>query len=794
MRRHRILHLRASNFVGGPEHQLLRYADSERGDDRFDLLLGTFIDRGEGSDFLQAIAARGLGSVSLPATSWGSALRALSKTIVRERIDLLCTHGYRSDVLGLVASRLLHIPCACFLRGWIAENYKVRLYEELDRFAIQFADRIVCLSPSQAKRLSARYHRGEKIRIVCNAIDTPSSDPTLRISSRRELNRRFNLPNNCLIVASAGRLSPEKGVGDFLEAISRIRNVCLDVRFLIFGDGVLRQSLERTACSLSVQNRVTFAGFHPDLRSLLPGLDLLVNPSHSEEMPNIVLEAMAAGVPVVATRVGGVQDIAGPECAVHLVPSNTPDDLAKAIGSLVSNDLLRQRLAEAGRARVKQAFSLAAQRSQFHSLYRELLPWPDSSCDQAQSPAAGKHGASESSRLVPATVDFLSIVVPVRNEESRIDSVLRDLQTQDYPHDRFEVLVVDGNSTDRTATIVEEIAKRAPMSVRLLGNPSQLASSGRNVGAKNAKGEFVIYIDGHCQIPSTTLLRDAVALFEKTKADCLCRPQPLTMAGNTVFQDVVAHARATPLGHARDSTIFNDDWEGPINPSSSGAMYRRGVFDRVGFFDERLDACEDVDFNYRVFKAGLHSFYSSKLRVTYEPRRNLRSFWKQMERYGQGRYRLLGKHPDAFSLSQIIPAAFLVWLAIGGVLSFSSGRIAAVFLASLAVYFGVVLLFSGGLAVKYGWRHVVIAPLVFACIHLGLGAGFLKELLRSRWRQLSASTGTSDAPTGVLRGADAPSSDTTSPNESPACAISGPDLRSGSGCLQSRHFKFGERL
>jgi succinoglycan biosynthesis protein ExoA len=734
VRPHRILHLRASNFVGGPEHQLLRYAEAERTEGRWDILLGTFTGPAEGADFLKAIEAHGLPAVPLPASSWSSALKSLIQTMRRERIELLCTHGYKSDVLGVLASRLLQIPIACFLRGWIAENYKVRLYEQVDRVAIRFADRIVCLSDSQAQRVAKSSKCVDKIRVVCNAIDVDVPNPNLRNGARQELCQRFNLPQNCLIAATAGRLSPEKGAGDFLEAVARIRDLPIRVRFLIFGEGVLGKSLQKRAESLKLQDRVIFAGFHADVRHLLPGIDLLVNPSLTEEMPNIVLEGMAARVPVVATHVGGVPDIAGLEESVHLVPPANPEVLASVIDRLLRNESLRESLAERGYRRAQQKFSLSAQRSQFHELYEGLLgPYP------SQTPAV--KGSINNERPIARTDgvapfdqgDFVSVVVPVRNEESRIGSVLAGLAAQDYPNDRFEILVADGDSTDRTATLVHEFARRAPMSVRLLRNPRRLSSAGRNVGARNARGNFVVYVDGHCHIPGKTMLRDAVALFERTNADCLCRPQPLTTPGNTVFQDVVAHARATPLAHARDSTIYTTKWEAPVNPSSSGALYRREVFDRIGFFDERLDACEDVDFNYRVFKAGLRSFYSSKLAVLYEPRKDLASLWKQMLRYGQGRCRLIRKHPDAFTVSQIVPAAFLLWLIIGGIVSFASGRIFELFLLTVAVYAATVLAVSAGLAAKYGRDHLVIGPAVFVCVHVGLGAGFVKEAVFGRW-------------------------------------------------------------
>ena len=726
----RILHLRPSNFVGGPEQQLLRHAELER-DGAWEILLGTFVGQEEGADFLQAIEVRRLRAVSLPAGSLRTSFHALVQVLQEERIALLCTHGYKADILGLLAARRADIPVACFLRGWTGENRKVELYEAVDRFALHFADRVICLSEAQAKRLFTRSALKKKIRVVCNAIDAPTIDPGSRLHARSELRERFALPQNCVVVATAGRLSPEKGIADFLQAVSKIENQFPDVRFLIFGDGFLRQQLEHNAHRLGLQSRVLFTGFHHDLRTLLPGLDLLVNPSLSEEMPNIVLEGMAAGIPVIATAVGGVEGIAGTENAIRLVPPARPEILANAIGELLREPLCANELALAGRRRVERGYSLEMQRSRFHTLYQELLPshQPDPLSRENRMPVEGAAQPSQRPTRLKGKAPFLTVVIPVRNEELHVGTVLAELESQEYPRDRFEVLVAEGNSTDGTAKVVAAFKAHASISVQLLGNPAQLSSAGRNVGARNARGEFVIYLDGHCHIPSKTLLRDAVELFENTGADCLCRPQPLTMSDNTVFQDVVAHARATPLGHGQDSTIYATNWEGPVNPSSAGALYRRSVFDRIGCYDEGFDACEDVEFNYRVFKAGLRSYLSPRLAVLYRPRGDLKSLWKQMLRYGRGRCRLVRKHPDAFSVSQIIPLAFLVWLGVGTVSSFFSGRIAEFFLVILAAYLLVVLAFSAGLALRYGWRHFVLAPVVYAAIHFGLGAGFLVELL-----------------------------------------------------------------
>jgi succinoglycan biosynthesis protein ExoA len=328
-----------------------------------------------------------------------------------------------------------------------------------------------------------------------------------------------------------------------------------------------------------------------------------------------------------------------------------------------------------------------------------------------------------------APLPLLSIVIPVRNEESHISSVLAELEQQDYPPDRVEVWVADGNSTDATAREVQEFARCGPLSIHLLQNPDQLSSAGRNLGVRNARGEYLIFIDGHCHIPTQTLLRDAVEIFEKTNADCLCRPSPLTTPGNSKFQDVIAQARATPLGHGRDSTIYSTSLQGFINPCSSGAFYRRSVFQRVGLFDESFDACEDVELNFRVLKAGLSSYFSPRLMLLYRPRANFIGLWRQMLRYGRGRFRLVHKHRGAFSWSQIVPAGLLAWWAAGAVVSLFSKHFASYYLVSLITYLGVVFGFSTVQALRFGVAHLAFGPGVYIVIHVGLGAGFLAELV-----------------------------------------------------------------
>lgn len=369
---------------------------------------------------------------------------------------------------------------------------------------------------------------------------------------------------------------------------------------------------------------------------------------------------------------------------------------------------------------------------------------------------------------------FITIVMPVRNEERFIADTLQQLLGQDYPADRFEIIVADGMSDDATRKIVMNIASQHPQ-VRLLDNPRQRSSAGRNIGFKNGKGDIFLVVDGHCFIPDNQLLKNTAACLEKSGADCLGRPQPLDPPGLTEFQKAVALARASKLGHGGDSLIFGE-YEGFASPVSNGAAYKKEVFEKAGYLDEAFDACEDVEFNYRVEQAGYTCYTSPKLTIRYYPRENLRGLFRQMTRYGSGRRRFTRKHPKALTLNQLIPAGFVVgilslgvtaalslagveFLSLGIVEVLSSGvakvlshggaealssagttslrpfvpspliLLIAPLLLLYALYLIIIIAESVRIAAKNGWQYLRWVPFIIITIHFGLGWGFVRQIL-----------------------------------------------------------------
>jgi GT2 family glycosyltransferase len=189
--------------------------------------------------------------------------------------------------------------------------------------------------------------------------------------------------------------------------------------------------------------------------------------------------------------------------------------------------------------------------------------------------------------------------------------------------------------------------------------------------------------------------------------------------------------------------------EGFVNPTSSGAAYRRSVFERVGLYDERFDACEDVEFNHRVYRAGISSYLSPRLTVAYQPRSSLFGLFQQVMRYGRGRFRLMQKHKEAASLSQLVPAAFVAGLMLLGAGSLASNIGRLLLWVVLLAYAALLLGFSTVLGVRRGWRSFLVAPFIYMTIHFGFGVGYWTgafQALREKLRPQRVSSPTSAAP------------------------------------------------
>jgi glycosyltransferase involved in cell wall biosynthesis len=312
------MHLTASRFYGGPERQMLGLARSLPV--HYRSVFASFSEDGHCTAFLDEVGKHGFATLPVQRDTphlYG-ALRELTGDLQRVRPDVLCCHGYKADLLGRLAARKADIPVVAVSRGWTWANLKVRFYEMLDRLGLRGMDRVVCVSRGQARKVRRAGVPGSKIAIIPNAIDTDRFDHPI-LSYRSRLQAFFPEPPR-QIVGAAGRLSPEKGFQVLLEAAGPLLRADPGLGFILFGEGPLRNSLERAVAAAGLAGRFILAGFHGDLDQFLPFLDLMVLPSFTEGMPNVVLEALAAAVPVVATVVGGTPELVEEGRNGYLVP------------------------------------------------------------------------------------------------------------------------------------------------------------------------------------------------------------------------------------------------------------------------------------------------------------------------------------------------------------------------------------------------------------------------------------------------------------------------------------------
>jgi glycosyltransferase involved in cell wall biosynthesis len=316
---------------------------------------------------------------------------------------------------------------------------------------------------------------------------------------------------------------------------------------------------------------------------------------------------------------------------------------------------------------------------------------------------------------------FVSIIVPVRDEERHIERCLYSIARQDYPRSRLEIIVVDGGSTDLTREIVNRFAAEYDVDLVLLRNAACKTAAGLNIGLRQARGEVIVRIDGHASM-APDFLRQSVGALTESGADCV--GGGIKSEGVGVIGGAIALAMSSPFGVG--GAAFRIGGAGPVDTVAFGA-YRREVFDRIGEFTEDIDKGEDDEFNYRLRDAGGRILLVPGIRSSYTVRRGLGALAWQYFAYGRAKPQVLRLHPAQMQPRQLAPAAFMLAMA-GALFLAARGKTGAIALVA-GVYTGAATIASLALARRRGWRFLLPLPIAFACLHVGYGLGFLAGLL-----------------------------------------------------------------
>ena len=323
---------------------------------------------------------------------------------------------------------------------------------------------------------------------------------------------------------------------------------------------------------------------------------------------------------------------------------------------------------------------------------------------------------------------FVSVIMPIRNEAAYIKHSLGRVLAQDYPHDRMEVLIADGMSTDETRMLVRELGGSSDVAVSILDNRKQIAPSGMNVGIRAARGDVIVRVDGHCLIPTDYVRRCVELLVARPDVDCVGGAVESVGEGLVGRAISLAMSSTFGVGDSRFRTASED-----LDPVETDTVpfgaFRREVFERIGLFNEDMVRHQDYEFNYRLRKSGGTILLIPDLRATYYVRSGLWALWRQYWQYGVWKGRFLRTHPASVRLRHLIPPAFVFGLIVNAILAVLTPFGAWPLVGLVGAYLAAAVMAT----IHATWHEraaaAFVLPAIFACLHVSWGSGVWLGLL-----------------------------------------------------------------
>ncbi|MFQ5804222.1 MAG: glycosyltransferase [Candidatus Methylomirabilales bacterium] len=361
-----VLHLIETGGPGGAERMMVHLASSLGPGYHSEAAL--IRDRWLGG----ALKDRGIPVTILGNNPQGSiaTLRDLVRVIRKKRVAILHTHEFFMNTLGLMASRLTGVPLVATVheRNYYPDRLRRRVaYRLVGRFAGQ----MVAVSEDLRRFLTERIGVcPDRIHVVANGVPVGEQPSPRGVATLR---KKLCLDQHTQVLGTVGRLHSKKGHKYLIDAVGPVIRRFPHAVFLAVGAGGLRDELESQARRLGVASHLRFLGHRDDVRDFLALCDLFVLPSLSEGMPLSLLEAMAAGVPAVATRIAGITDVVEDGKTGLLVPPADSRALAKGITTLLEDRMFARQMGEAGREVVACRFSLAGMVRAYQEIYATLI-------------------------------------------------------------------------------------------------------------------------------------------------------------------------------------------------------------------------------------------------------------------------------------------------------------------------------------------------------------------------------------------------------------------------------------
>ena len=318
---------------------------------------------------------------------------------------------------------------------------------------------------------------------------------------------------------------------------------------------------------------------------------------------------------------------------------------------------------------------------------------------------------------------FISVVMPVYNEEKYIENCIDSLLLQDYPQESMEWIFVDGMSSDRTRELIGEYIEKYPKLIKLLSNPNKTVPYAMNIGIKEAMGKYIIRLDAHADY-NKDYISKCVYYLDTTDADNVGGVAETKSKG--FVGNAIAKMLSSRFGVGNSEFRTNGE-SGYVDTVPFGA-FRREVFEKWGGYDERLTRNQDNEMNYRIRKNGGKIYLSSDIKLSYYCRDSIKGISDMAVKNGMWNVITMKLCPGSMGVRHFIPLAFLLSLIILPIAGIIYHPIWWLFALEMALYFTLDCLFSAKQA--SGLKEFFLLVLLFPIFHITYGAGSLKGILK----------------------------------------------------------------
>jgi glycosyltransferase involved in cell wall biosynthesis len=288
----------------------------------------------------------------------------------RERVEIWHGHDYKSNALGLLLRRFWPMRLVTTVHGWVRHTRRTPLYYKIDELCLPRYEAVICVSQDLHERCLACGVPAQRCQLIENAIDTQEYTRHL---GNGEAKRRLGLPLGGALIGAVGRLSAEKGFDLLIRATDQLLRSGTEVALVIVGAGEQEEPLRALISQLGRQDRIQLLGYRADVKELYEAMDVFALSSLREGLPNVLLEAMAMEVPVIASRVAGVPQVIQHGHNGLLVEPSCVPSLTEALARLLADSALRVSVRQAARQTIEDHYSFSGRMQKIGALYDKLL-------------------------------------------------------------------------------------------------------------------------------------------------------------------------------------------------------------------------------------------------------------------------------------------------------------------------------------------------------------------------------------------------------------------------------------